>query len=536
MRTARGAFAWEFRRQHRIGFAALAVYLLAFVAIKVLVLPPEYVLRIDPPNGLAAFIVVPVTALMFYLIGVFTFGFSGDLAARASIYPAWKFTLPVSTRALAWWPMLYGGATMCALWLVTALLLRWVNTRAFAVPILWPGILIATYLAWTQAFMWLPYGLRGVRVMIAVLFLTALDAVVFIAIENDARELTMMALLTPQLPFAYLLGWIAVDRARRGDVPDWTLRMSRRRAATTALADDVFASPWRAHLWLEWRQHGWTLPAMVGMVVPAVLLLLFIPVGSTSRTVFVTLLAVLIMPPFLAAFAAGKLATSTTFAAIRPLSTASLVSAKLAMSILSTLAAWMIAAVAVVIAVETSGRSAALIERAREIIEVTGLTRFFVVAGLILLAAMVSTWKHLVQSLCIGLSGRPWLVKSTVLLALIVLMAIGPAIDWLADRADVQSAIWHGLPWILATVVVIKVIAASTLAVAVHQQRLLSDGAFVGAALCWLAIVAALYGVQVWLAESALVPRYYMAAWAVLLVPAGRIAAAPLALSWSRHR
>jgi hypothetical protein len=535
MHTPATAFAWEFQRQHRVGLVALAAYLIAFVLIKVLVLPPEYVLRVDPPNGLAAFIIVPVCSMMFYFIGVFTFGLSGDLAARPSIYPAHKLTLPVTTRALAGWPMLYGTTTMCALYLITALLLRWVNTRAFVVPLFWPGLLAATYLAWTQAFMWMPYGLRGVRVAIAVIFLTAVDAIVFIAIDREASELTMIALLAPQLPFAYLLARMAVARARRGELPDWTIRIRRR--TTTAVAATFgagFRSASRAQLWFEWRQHGWTLPAMVAMVVPAELLLLFIP-NSGSRTVFVTLFAVIISPPFLAAFAAGKLATPVPFTAIRPLTTAALVAAKLTMSILSTLAAWTIVILAVAAALLASGKSAMLSERMSALIEVTGTTRFAVVAALILYAAVASTWKHLVQSLCVGLTGRPWFIKSTVLLTLSVFIAVGPAIDVLADSHELQSAIWHGLPWILAGLVLTKAIVASAVAVRLHQRAVVSDRALLGAAACWLATVVALYGVQVWLAESSLVPRYYIGAWAILPVPLARIAAAPLALAWSRH-
>ena len=537
MRSPAQAFAWEFQRQHRVGLAALVVYLLAFVAIKMFALPPEYVLRVDPPNGLAAFIIVPVTAMMFYFVGVFTFGLSGDLAARPSIYPTYKLTLPVTTRALAGWPMLYGTTAMLVLYLVTALLLRWVNTRAFVVPPVWPGLLAAAYLAWTQAFMWMPYGLRGVRVVIAVIVLTAVDAIVFIAIDKEAAELTMISLLAPQLPLAYLLACIAVSRARRGHAPDWSIRRWRIATSTTAaLPAAVFSSPWRAQLWLEWRQHGWALPAMVAMVVPAVLLLLFIPVGNTSRTVFITLFAVVVMPPFLAAFAAGQLAASTPFSLVRPLTNSSLVTAKLAMSILSTLASWIIAGVAVVVALELSGRSAELRESVRGWIEVTGATRLVAVAGLMLFAAMASTWKYLVQSLCIGLTGRAWVIKSAVLLALIALMAVGPIIDWIWRHPAAQSALWNALPLLLAALVAVKAIAASCVVVALSKRGVLGDRWLMLIACGWLLTVVTMYGVQVWLAASTLVPRYYLAVWAILPVPLARIVAAPLALAWSRHR
>ena len=63
-----------------------------------------------------------MSATFFYFLAVFSFGLSGDLAARQSIYPARMFTLPVTTAALAGWPMLYGTAAMASLWLATRLL------------------------------------------------------------------------------------------------------------------------------------------------------------------------------------------------------------------------------------------------------------------------------------------------------------------------------------------------------------------------------------------------------------------------------
>ncbi len=60
-----------------------------------------------------------------YFLAVFSFGLSGDLAARQSMYPARMFTLPVTTAALAGWPMLYGTAAMASLWLATRLFALW---------------------------------------------------------------------------------------------------------------------------------------------------------------------------------------------------------------------------------------------------------------------------------------------------------------------------------------------------------------------------------------------------------------------------
>src|SRR2546427_2467189 len=47
---------------------------------------------------------VPLTTTFVYLLAVFSFGFSGDLAARHSMYPVRMFTLPVTNAALVGWP------------------------------------------------------------------------------------------------------------------------------------------------------------------------------------------------------------------------------------------------------------------------------------------------------------------------------------------------------------------------------------------------------------------------------------------------
>src|SRR3989449_5774210 len=68
---------------------------------------------------------VPLTTTFVYLLAVFSFGFSGDLAARHSMYPVRMFTLPVTNAALVGWPMFYGTAAMAILWLAVRLYAVW---------------------------------------------------------------------------------------------------------------------------------------------------------------------------------------------------------------------------------------------------------------------------------------------------------------------------------------------------------------------------------------------------------------------------
>jgi hypothetical protein len=548
MPSAARAIGWEFRRRLRRGLLPLAGYLAVLWTIKGLILGPGHPIRLDPPNGMAGLVIAPLSVTFFYFFGVFSYGLTGDLSARQSIYPARMFALPVTTAALAGWPMLYGAAAMASLWLATALLAQWLGELDVRLPLIWPALLAAVFLAWTQALTWMPYGLRGLRVIVTVLWLATLDTAVLLAIHFEAREAVMVAILAPLIPLAYVAARIAVARARRGDVPDWRGAFAR----LAPIADAAprrrgpFVTPARAQLWFEWRRHGRSLPALVSILLPFELALLFIPGNDTAPVVFATLAAVLLTPPFMAVFAAATISTSnpyvrdahgvSPFQATRPLTSAALIGAKLKMTTLSTLAAWSLVLVAIPLALILSGTWPVVIERARQGIEIAGTVRAIAIVLLVLLGLLASTWKRLVQGLCIGMTGREWLIKSSVLLALLVLVIIGPVAEGISASPNAQAALWDAVPWIPVGLVCVKMPAAAWIAIRLYDSRLLSDRTLVTGAAWWLVAVIALYGLLAWVVATPLVPRYFLLSIAMLEVPLARVSAAPLALAWNRHR
>src|SRR5437773_183674 len=440
--------------------------------------------------------------------------------------------------------MLYGTAAVAILWLAARLFAVWPS--GIEIPLIWPALLAAALLAWTQALTWMPYGLPGIRLIVAVLCLAALDTVVLLAIHFKAREPMMLAILAPQLPLAYLVARFAVARSRRGEVPDWR-GMSARPASNAVLTRrrDHFRSPARAQAWFEWRRHGRSLPALVGLLLPFELALLWLAKDAPAF-VFEILFLVLITPPFMAAFTGwtgSKPHPNVSdsygvppFSATRPLTSAALIGAKLKMAMWSTLAAWLVVLVATPLALEWSGTWSVVIERVRHMNDAIGTPRAVVFVLLILAGFIVSTWKQLVQSLHIGLTGRAWIVKGCVLLTLTFLILLGPIVEWIIDTPSVQRALWNALPLILAGLVGLKMSAAAWIATRLDRRRLLGDRALVAGAACWVLAVLALYGVLVWFFSTPFVARYVLALIAILAVPLARISAAPLALAWNRHR
>src|SRR4051794_7172642 len=112
MRSTAAAMAWEFRQRHRWGLTAICASGIVLAAIR----PFIGRISVDDELTFALVVAVPLTSTFMYFLAVFSFGLSGDLAARQSIFPARMFTLPLTTDALTAWPMLYGAAAMALLW------------------------------------------------------------------------------------------------------------------------------------------------------------------------------------------------------------------------------------------------------------------------------------------------------------------------------------------------------------------------------------------------------------------------------------
>ena len=545
MRSAAAAIAWEFRQRHHWGLIALTGYMLVLGVIKLVIVVLGLSVTLGSEGRFAAVVSVPLTTAFVYLVAVFCYGFDGDLAARRSTYPARMFAVPVTTAALAALPMLYGSVVVVIFWLATRVMAIW--PPGSDIPVIWPALLAAALLAWAQALTWMPYPLSGLRVIVSVLWLASIDTVVILALHFKASEPVMVAFLAPQVPVAYLVARFAVARARRGDTHDWRGIFGRRGQLADALPDrrTGFPSADRAQAWFEWRRLGWSLPALVAIVLPFELALLFLA-GNAAALIFTILVCALLTPAFMAGFTAATVRKAnsnltdshglTPFLATRPLSSAALVAGKLKAAAWSTLAAWLVVLVVMPLALVGSDTWPLVSDRANQFADAVGTPRAIATLLLAVAGFMASTWKQLVQSLYIGLSGREWLVRSSVFLTLAILCLVAPLAIWVDETPAAQSALWNGFPLILAVLACVKLAVAARIAVRLHDSHLLSDRTLIAGAAGWCVAVFALYGLLGWLVSGPLVPRYFLVIVAILAIPLTRVSAAPLALAGNRHR
>ena len=553
MRTPASAIAWEFRQRHRLALIALGAYVLAFAAIRLVTVGPGTPVDLGDSHALAAVVVVPLSTMFMYFLGVFSFGFDGDLTGRTSMYPGRLFTLPVTTKALAGWPMLYGGLAVATLLLGAASLIHLeivgdlvqFTLRPWGqhVPLVWPAVLGVVFLAWTQVLTWMPYPLPGLRVIVTVVWLMVLDAAVMVAVQFNVRESVLVGFLAPQIPLAYLAACFAVSRARRGYVPDWRGWFTRAglSAEVSGRQRSPFASAGAAQMWFEFRRHGRSLPMWVSILLPFELGLLLLARDEPDVLVFFTLVAVVLTPPCMAAFVAASSGGRdgyglTPFLATRPLTSRALAAAALKAAMWSTLATWGLVLIAIPLALTWTGTLPVVIDWGRWMIELFGPPRAAVVSVLILAGLMGWTWRRLVQRLCIGFTGRERLIKGATLLSLSFLVVLVPFLQWLHDDDGARTWFLNALPAIFAALACLKISAAAWIASRLHDGGVVGHRVLVTGAAAWLAAVLILRGLLVWLFDTPHVASYFLLLIAILLIPLARLSAAPLALAWNRHR
>jgi hypothetical protein len=555
------AFGWHIWTRHRRGLTLCAVYWLLLV-IAAHSLPVQSL----PSKLVALLVLAPCIAAFGYLILVFSIGLDAHLEIRESGFPVRMMTLPLRTRSLIGWPMLWGTSVLALAWLT----LPWGTLQSPGVDLtvlIWlPALVLVVTLAWLQVLVWSPLPLPGLRLLLVGPVLgVGLIGPLILLVDSDIPAAIGCGLLVVQLPIAYLTAVYGVSRARRGDVPRWEWPgwpMWLRWTSAQTIGSS-FASPARAQLWYEWRRHGLSFPLVMAGTALLWLPLLpwiaaFLETASRDSTallppsflvdeiggLWLAVAHLLVFPPLMASAVGldmGKFpgrdraCVLSSFLATRPASAAMLIGAKFEMAALSTLAGWAALLLGFVIWFALGGKAAEMTATMDALRQRHAAGPFWTCLGLLVAGAVALTWLQMVQGLWLGLVREWWRIVAALSLFGSLIAAI-PFCGWLANSSQYWPTLVDLLPWLAGGVAALKSLLALWSVRALKRRIVLSPVVLWGALAIWSTLVVGLFGVLYWLLPAGQTSVSAIVLGIALLVPLTRLALAPLALDWNRHR
>jgi hypothetical protein len=527
------ALNWQIWGRHRWGLAGALVILAGICALPQ-AYPPDKLMSNVGSTGVPFMmtILMPFGFVMLYLAYVFSHAELGRHTGSSG-FPPWMFTLPVRTPWLVLWPMVSAAVTVAAIWLAVG----WfaLNNVGLDVPLVWPALGLACTLVWIQAIDWSPLGFLS-KALAACAVLAGLWTGLLL---DDTHDATFAA-----LPVILLLGFMAGSAG-----VSWLRRGGRSRGFALVLAPTLrqrvgsvrrFATPQQAQFWLEWRRNGSLLPLLA---VCWVLLIALYTVLSSHREAMTLIMAT----PYLSlplAQVAGLLLGKPdvwsrpvrlpTFAAGRPLTCGDMLLAKLRMTALSLLAAWLVLAAGLAIWLVWATNYADLWHDLARIPPEHRTARLYVLIAAAVLGLFGFNVLFMAGTFVVSFAGRAWMVLAALFLYLagvpnlLALGALKIVEDYLIELATaalvmklllVGWAFWH-----------------------CYQRQLISGTGIAALLGSWVVTVGcaflALYLAMPANADDRTYREYVRnCALAVgLLCPLFRIALSPMALGWNRHR
>jgi hypothetical protein len=430
-----------------------------------------------------------------------------------------------------------------------------------------------------QCLIWTLAGFRLTRLIVMAVVGTGLVGLAIVGflpdIKGDLRDrvrLGILAVLVALAAGAYAGALLGVERQRHGG------GRGRNWWRALGLLLDVlprrrkpFAAAHAAQGWLEWRQGGVVLPFCVAVI----LLLVIGPIlwlgGQHPDLTVWTLGWAVVLPPLLAVcvgyefarpnFWSGQFSLAP-FVAVRPLATGELLLGKLRAAAWSTLAAWALVLTLTPLWLALGSDMSLLVKWGRTLGQQYHTWTLLLMAPLVLLAAMILTWRMLIVRLPLGLCGRPLLFLGWECACGLGVIAVIVLLVWLQSRVDrggTQGGMWSkpffeylpAVAWLLYVLFLGKVWLAAWAWNRACRQGLLSRraawaylGVWAAATACLILLVSLVFwpaqGDDMWpplqLAAHISWLRHLLILGALLVVPLARPGLAPLALAWNRHR
>lgn len=549
MRSPARAILWQIYWRARWGFAAAAAFL-CLASVLVHWLPMHWNIQFNDEQ-------VPAPAWFCGMCGLFAnfilmaaFSMSGA-DARNLTFASHMLVLPVRTRTLVFWPMFSGCTTVALVWLFNASLVF--RAGGIAAQLWMPAAALAAVLAAFQALSWTPFAQRWLHGALTIVVLMSPLFVLLLGIVLDIHlsEPVATALLVSLIPIAYVAAISGVGMVRRGDAYDWRAwgRFAEWLAQWRPAATHPFRTMNRAQIWYECRSHV-IVPIFIACMMPC---FIFVPALDATNVAlgWRELGIMLVAPLFVAMLAGGALGNLTdpssksetgSFVLVRPIASLSILKAKLVTAAITTAAIWILFLAYISLLLTRPGFP-------QSIVEVASHFPTWKVVGfpiLVLTLLFVLTWKNMVANLWVALTGRKW-VENANSFGFIGLVLFSIAIGlWIFFHPEWHAAALASVPWLLGLLLLLKLILAAFVVGGLVVSGLTGPG---GAALMvatWLATATILCGLTFYL-----LPSGYVAAMnpttvnsatmnivcgIALFIPFSRLAGAPLALEWNRHR
>lgn len=414
MRTPLQALVWEIWRR---GFklAAIVAGILAMcAAINRAVPNKHYLLRNFEP----VYWLLMVVSL-FLTFGIFHYA-EHNRAKNWHGFPYRMFSLPVRTSLLVACPILLGVACVEVVY--------WWWAKLVFAPIgrsvsFWPAACVGVGMICYQAIVWGLAGFRITRIIVLSftgLLLANLGMVPLIEDIKVWPERQIYRWATTALVVLGGLGafgaWFLVERQRRGGGRGrgWLKRGFMRVLDLVPRRTKPFDSPAAAQFWYEWRRSGQMLP----LCVAAILLLFCGPLSWLTRadpdSVALTVGWVLALPVVLSAVIGKGFASADgwstemslpPFLAVRPFASGDMVVTKMKVAGISVIITWALVIAFLGCYLPLWADPKTVRDALKAALTLYSPTETLAILGLSLVAAAILSWRLMVGSMWVGLSG-----------------------------------------------------------------------------------------------------------------------------------
>ncbi|BDI33748.1 hypothetical protein CCAX7_57990 [Capsulimonas corticalis] len=469
--------------------------------------------------------------------------------------------LPLRTQTLVAWLMLYGSGCIALFWIVDAVCV-W-RPAGWNAPILFPAAALAGAQALVFAIHCQPITSGKLRAAAYLMCAAVLLGAGAGASALGASPAVLAAGSLALIPMAYAAAVTGAARTRRGDILVHRGKADRR---VSGALRERFPSARHAQLWWEshwYRPYAATIAVIcIGALSLPILAATFTEENSAvtalthgARHIIVNIwadLAPLILEIALAITAmvlgiglgfqgSGTPQGSTTqpqFFAAFPMDCAARVAAKLRTAAAGSIAAMIGAAPFLILWLAQPawehGRRITLAAALWSVLGFHALT--IAVAGLLLLTMLI--WKLQTETLCLTLTGRPWVFGAAY--ALIILpLSIPHVSNWLIETTSHVFSAPAKIPFLggaLAVAVLLKLAISASLLRQMRRRGLMSAQTLRQTLTLWSAATGALLILSCAAVPSEYAPWPQTALFVILLMPGVRLALAPFAAAWDRSR